>query len=793
MSTLLLDLRYAFRTLRKSPLFTAVAVVTLGLGIGVNTTVFSVVDAIMLRDLPGIQSEGLVVLREVKGAHGPFNDGVSWPDFRDWQAAAPGVEGLAAYHDRRVVLAGAGGEPEQVEVEAVTPNLFTLLRARPHRGRIFGPGDAEAPVVILSHREWERRFERDPRVVGSAVSIDGRPHTVVGIMPEHFGFPDNQGFWVPIRGNEERGWHYLRTLGRLRPGVTREQVQAQMTAVARDLTRRYPESSDGTAVQALDFRKAWSGPVGPVLLVMMGAVAFVLLIACANVANLFLARAAARRKEVAVRLAMGASRGRLVRQLLTESVVLALAGGALGILLAKWGLATILGAFPFDPPTWMVLDLDARVLGFTLLVSLATGMLFGLAPALRATRGDLQSTLRDGARGNTGAAGTTRLRSALVVSELALASVLLVGAMLMIRSFLALQGTTPGFDPGGLFTARVITGGPRYEEEAPRAAFFGQVLEGARTLAGAQDAALASGVPLSGWSQSSGLNIEGQTAAPDERRDAEVRAISASYFSVLGVRLVRGRGFTEQEVADRSPVVVVNRTLAERYWPGEEALGRRINLGGEWLTVVGVSPDLRLKRLNESADEQAYLPYTTQPGEAFTLLVRTAGAPASLAPAVRGMVRELDPGVPVAEVASMEEVAQRSLWQQRLFGGMFTAFGAIALLLAITGVYAMMAYSVGQRVHEIGVRMALGARTGAVLAMVLRDGLRIAGVGLAIGLGAAFGVTRVMKGILWGVSPTDPPTFFGIATLLGGVVLLASYLPARRAARVDPMVALRSE
>jgi putative ABC transport system permease protein len=365
--------------------------------------------------------------------------------------------------------------------------------------------------------------------------------------------------------------------------------------------------------------------------------------------------------------------------------------------------------------------------------------------------------------------------------------------MLMIRSFMALQGTDPGFDPGGLFTARVITGGARYEQDAPRLAMFGQVLEGARTLPGATDAALASGVPLSGWSQSSGLNIEGQPTPEGERRDAEVRTISDGYFSVLGVRLMRGRAFTAAEVADAAPVAVVGRTLAERYWPGQDPVGQRINLGGDWLTVVGVAPDLRLKKLNESADEQVYLPYTAHPNVAYTLLVRTRGEPAALAGAVRTMVHALDPGVPVAEMFSMEDVAQRSLWQQRLFGGMFTAFGVIALLLAVTGVYAMMAYSVGQRTHEIGVRMALGARAGSVLGMVVREGMKIAAIGLAIGLVAAFGVTRVMKGILWGVSPSDPLTFIGIATLLGGVVLLASWLPARRAARVDPMVALRSE
>ncbi|HEX7240903.1 MAG TPA: ADOP family duplicated permease, partial [Longimicrobiaceae bacterium] len=512
----------------------------------------------------------------------------------------------------------------------------------------------------------------------------------------------------------------------------------------------------------------------------------------ANVANLFLARAAARRKEIAVRTALGAGRRRIVRQLLTESGVVALLGGALGTLLAYWGLELILASFPFQPPLWMTFAIDRNVLLFTLAVSLGTGLLFGLAPALRATR-DLQGVLKDGGRGTTGGVRQGRLRGTLVVGELALATVLLIGAMLMVRSFLVLQGADPGFDTSRVLTLRVATGGGRYEDRGARDALFRQAVARAGELPGVRGAAVVSYVPLGGTSTTSGFDVEGRPMKPEERPDAEYRGISADYFGVLGVPLLRGRAPTADEVERALPVVVVNRVLAERFWPGEDPLGRRIRIGEPWLTVVGVAEDVRLGKLNEKPSFQVYAPHTDRSPAAMTLLLRTAGDPAAATAAARSALRALDPTVVVDEALAMDEVVHRSLWQQRLFGGLFTSFAAIALLLAVTGVYGVIAYSVSQRTHEIGVRMALGARPAAILGMVVGQAAVLAAAGAALGLAGAFGVTRVLASLLWGVSPTDPATFAGITLLLGGAVLLASWLPARRAVRVDPMVALRAE
>jgi putative ABC transport system permease protein len=798
MDTLLQDLRYAARTLRGSPGFAAVAVVTLALGIGINTTVFSVVNTILLRPFPQLELDGMVRIKELHRQQGGDGGEASYENYRDYRRMTTAFSAVGAAHEGSMILTGRGGEPEQLPVEAVSANLFALLGAKPALGRVFLP-EEETPgrhrVVVLTHKFWTERLNADPRIVGQTLTLDGTAHEVVGVMPERFGFPRSQPLWVPLQPpvGGGRGNHYLSVYGRLKEGATVEQAAAELAAVSRRLEAQYPETNGGWTASAADFRQEWSGEARPLLLVMLVAVAFVLLIACANVANLFLARATGRRREVAVRMAMGAGRGRLVRQLLTESSLVALMGGALGILLSFWGLELILAAFPTEPPLWMSFGVDANVLAFTVGVSLLTGMVFGLAPALHATRGSLHATLKDGARGATVGAGHARLRSALVVAELALAVVLLVGAMLMVRSFLALQGADPGFRTGDVLTLEVTTGGPRYEADAARTAFFGQVEDRVRQLPGVRSAALVNNVPLTGSSYQSGLNIEGRETAPGDATSAEVRHVSADYFSTLGFPVLRGRAMTAAEVAARAPVAVVGETLAERHWPGADPLGKRLSVGGAWLTVIGVARDVRQVRLQESPTPQLYLAWTDGAPRRMSLLVRTVGDPAQAAPAVRRAIREIDPTAPVSEIRAMEQVVHRSLWEQRLNGGMFTSFALIALLLACTGVYGTMAYSVSQRTHEIGVRMALGAHAGSVLRMVVGQGLSIAALGVGLGLAGAFAVTRALAGLLWGVSPTDPVSFLAVSALLGGVALLASYLPARRAARVDPMVALRSE
>jgi predicted permease len=793
MPTIVHDLRFALRSLRKSPGFALVAVLTLALGIGINTLMFSMVNAITLRPPPHIDTEGLVALRGVfvKSASG---SSLSYPDFAELREGARSFQDVGAYHDDEMVLGAPGADPVTVDVEVVTPGLFAMLGARPALGRLFGDGDGEqGRSVILAHQEWERRFEGDPRIVGASVTLNGVPHTVVGVMPEQFGFPDNQTFWVPMAtpAAPERGERYLRVMGRLRDGVTPEQGQAELTAFSREQARRFPESNDGMEVRLIGFREYQSGPVGNALWIMLGAVSFVLLIACANVANLLLARATTRRREIAVRVAMGAGRARLVRQLLTESAVVALLGGALGIALATGGLRLLLASLPFQPPLWMVFDIDRTVLLFVLAVSLGTAMLFGLVPALRATGGDLSATLRDGGRGSTLGGGRARLHRALVVGELALSVVLLVAATLMIRSFLHLRTASPGFRTEGALSAWMSATGDRYAEGPARAALYRQALERARALPGVQSAALVSALPYGGVSMSD-VDVEGRTVAPGDRMDAERRSVSEDFFRAMGVPVISGRSIDADDVRAGAPVVVVSRSLAERLFPGENPLGRRINVGGPWRTIVGVAGDIHGRNTGEAPRPQLYLPASGSPGGGMALVVRTAGDPAGVAPAVRQAVRAIDPTVPM-ELNTLGELATRSLWQQRLFSGMFTSFALIALLLAVTGVYAMMAYAVSQRTHEIGVRMALGARAAGVTKMVVGQGVTIAALGVAIGLAGAFAATRVMGGMLAGVSPGDPLSFGLVAGILGGVALLASWLPARRAARVDPMVALRSE
>jgi putative ABC transport system permease protein len=797
MDTLLQDLRFAMRALRRSPGFALVAVATLALGIGVNTTMFSVVNTILLRPPAHVDPDGLVVLRTLHQKTGAANS-VSYPNFVDWQAGSPSFQAMGAYYDDRMILTGRGAEPEEVSGEVVSAGLFAMLGARAALGRTFlaEEGKPGAPrVVVIAHQEWERRFERDPRIVGSTLTLDGVPHTVVGVMPRNFGFPDNQTFWTPLRpeAQGERGSRYMSVVGRLRPGATLQQARAELDAVSRELARRYPETNAGTGVQAIDFSESWAGEVRAPLLVMMGAVGFVLLIAASNVANLLLARAAARRREIAVRVAIGAGRGRIVRQLLTESALVSLLGGALGIGLAVWGLRLIMASFPFQPPLWMVFGIDRNVLLFVLGVSLGTGVLFGLAPALRATSGDLQGVLRDGGRGSTTGARRGRLQSALVMGQLALAAVLLTGALLMVRSFVHLNSADPGFRLDGAVSMRITVGGERYESEAARRAFFRQVLDRVRPLPGVASAGMADWLPLSGSSSTSGVMVDGREVPGSDRPDAEVRRTTDGFAEAMGMRLRAGRPFSAQEAADGAPVVVVSRSTAERFWPGRSALGRTVSTGGEWHTVVGVVDDISVLHRGDAPRPQLYYPAGGHGSRAMSLVARTPGDAAALAPALRRAIREIDPGVAVADVHTMAEVASQSLWRQRLFGGMFASFGFVALLLAVTGVYAMMAYAVAQRIHEIGVRMALGARTGQVLRMVVGQGLTIAAIGVGIGLAGALAVTRLMAGLLEGVSPGDPLTFALVALLLASVAVLASWIPARRAARVDPMIALRSE
>ena len=796
IETLGRNLRYAFRALRNDPAFAATAVLTLALGIGINTTVFSVVNAILIRPMPGIHAERVVLLRGVQLSQHQEDD-ASYPDFVDWKVGNSTFADLGVYHDKDVVMTRSGSDAEQIQAEAISPNLFHILGARPALGRMFLNAEGvegQNRVVLLSDKLWTERFGGRADAVGSKVIIDGEPSTVVGVMPPHFGFPDNQVMWLPFAPTElgaARGDRYLRVLGKLKPGVSITAAQQDLNAVSTRLTKLYPETNAKHGIHVADFEELHTGGMKPVLFIMLGAVFLVLLIACVNLATIFMARAAGRHQEIAVRMALGARGSQVVGQLLTESIVIALLGGVVGIGVAYAGLRLILTAFPFTMPLWMVFDIDSHVLLFTLLISIATGVIFGLAPARRAGRADLTSTLRDGRSAITMNPAQRRMRSALVVLELALATVLLTGAMLMVRSFLELQRVNPGFDPTPVLTASVPAAGTRYDDTTARIQLYTRLVEQAATLPGATNAAAVSVLPATG-SRTARFEIEGHPLPAGERPSADYRGISANYFQTLGMPLFRGRSITAEEVRSDAPVVVVNQGLSRTFWPGMDPIGQKLRIGGRWLTIVGVVHDARLSSLDESPNSQVYVPFTEHTPGAMTLMVRTRSA-AATAPGIRKLVRATDPGIPLGEIVGLDEVLRRSLWKQRLLGGMFTAFAVIATVLAIAGVYGVMLHSVLQRTHEMAVRMAIGADTGRILRLIVGRAAGLVLLGLAIGTLGAFALMRIMASLLYGVSTTDPLAFAGSIAILGAASLLAAYLPARRATQLDPVVALRAE
>ncbi|MGH7674909.1 MAG: ABC transporter permease, partial [Gemmatimonadales bacterium] len=646
---------------------------------------------------------------------------------------------------------------------------------------------------------WRRRFGADSGVLGRVVSLNGTPHTVIGVLPPPHQFPGDQQLWVPITLDPSRfrGNHYLEVIGRLRPGATPRAAQTELAAVARRLEQQYPETNSGATVSVVPLRDNEVGEYRTVLIIMMVAVAFVLLIACANVANLLLARAAGRHREIAIRVAVGAGRRRLLRQLLTESVLLALAGAALGTLVALWGLDLIVAAVPEDKPFWMVFTIDARVLAFTAAVAVATGVLFGLAPALHALKTDVHDALKEGARGAGIGPGRQRLRHGLVVAEVALSVVLLIGATLMIRSFLRLQAVDPGYDRHNLLALSVYLAGPAYDSAYERTGFYAGALPRLAALPGVEAVAASHAPPLAGSRTSSTISIEGQPVETGREPSASWQAVTAGYVTLLRVPLLRGRDLTEQDVRDSARVAVVGRTMAARFWPDADPIGKRFRFGSSeenpWITVIGVAGDVRIRRLSEPPQNHFYIGYPLAPFRGMMILVRTEGDPAGVTRAARETIREADPALPVYAAQTMDALYRSSMWEQRLYGWMFGAFAGVAVLLAVTGLYGVMAYLVTLRTHEIGVRMALGARTRDVARLVLRRGGRLAAAGIGIGLLGALGLTQALTGFLFGVSPTDPLTFLAIPLLLAAVALTASWIPARRAARVDPMLALRYE
>jgi putative ABC transport system permease protein len=796
------DVRLACRGLWRNRAVAAVGIASLAIGIGLNTTIFSIIDGVMLRPLPFEDVERLVVLETHRRGD---EAGVSWLDLRDWKAAASSVETIAGIAQGSMTVTDGAGDPERYQGARVSWDLFRMLRTRPILGRDFTEDDDRpgAPdVALISHVLWTTRFQSDPATVGRQMRINGRPHTVIGVMPEGFAFPENQRLWTPLGPTSPgaaRDSRNLFTFARLRPAITVEQGRADLAAVSDRLGRDYPTTNDGwqAHVKTLD-RALIPQDVTLVLSLMMAGATLVLFIACSNVANLLLARAAARRRELAVRLALGAGRWRIVRQLLTEGVVLAVVSVPLGLVIALFGLRAISAQIPVDDiPYYIRWQVDARALAYSITIAVSTALVFGLAPALQTTRGEMQETLKEGGRGNSGARAL--LRNALVVAQVALALVALVGALLFVRSFRNLDTYQLGFDTGSSLTLRFFMAGEPYTPVGAKTRRVEDIVTRVEALPGVRAAFASNLVPIQGGGGGGPIEIEGRP--PDERFRVGISmpGTTPHVLPVLGERLVRGRDFADTDA--NQPVAIVNQTLARRVWPDEDPIGRRFRRWSEtesnpWFTVVGIAPEMRLFGVDftdSQAPLVAFVPYAYGEAVSTGLTIRVAGDPASFVPAVRAAIRASDPGLAVYDVRTLEEVRRREFWEYGLYGWIFGTIGVMGVLLAAVGVYGVLAYSVSQRTQEIGVRVALGAGRSHVLGLVVGQGLRLAALGVVIGLFlAAFG-TPLARSLLYNVSPFDPVSFVAVSALLLAVALIASYVPARRASRVAPVEALRQE
>ncbi|HJQ25172.1 MAG TPA: ABC transporter permease [Blastocatellia bacterium] len=809
MQTLLQDLRYGARMLLKQPAFTFIAVMTLALGIGANTAIFSVVNAALLRPLPYRDADKLVIVweqspREAQNVVNPAN-------FMDWSEQNNVFTEMATTFDRSASLIG-DGEPEEVPAQYATVNLFSMLGVEPILGRGFTPDDVKANqprVAVLSFGLWQRRFGGDPQVIGRQVTIDRNPVTIVGVMPAGFSWHIHKGsmtgksaeMWTPWEIGTDmrtRGGRFMTVAARIKPDVSFEQARTEMKAIGERLAAEYHDFNANWGVNVVPLRTQFTGELRPALLVLLGAVAFVLLIACANVANLLLARAAVREKEMAVRAALGASRWRVLRQLLTESVLLAALGGAAGLLLAWWGIDLLLAFSPRELTALQQVKISGPVLGFTLTVSLLTGIIFGLVPAFEATRFNLQESLKEGGKNVGGTARSHRLRNAFVVAEIALALVLLVGAGLLVRSFARLQAVDPGFNARHLLTMRINLPMRKYDNDSKRINFFRQAIAGIKALPGVEDAGAVNWLPFAGPHAGTLVEIEGRPPLPPGEGLVTGSSVTdINYFDTMQIPLKRGRLFTEQEATEMRHVVVVNEAFARKNFPGEDPLGHRVVIYMKQENVpceiIGIVGDNRHMGLNIETEPMAYWPHPELTYPFMTLVIRTPGDPTSIASAARQVIQTLDSEQPVADVRTMASLMADSVARARFNTLLLTVFAAVAMILAAVGIYGVMSYSVTMRTHEIGLRMALGAQARDVLGLVVKQGLALTVGGVAIGLGTAFALTRIMTSLLFNVSATDPLTFAGVALGLAGIALLACYIPARRATRVDPMVALRYE
>ncbi len=807
MHKLLQDLRYAVRTLVKKPGFTLVAVLTLALGIGASTAIFTVVDTALLRGLPYKSPERLYHLWESTPQKEFAQREFSYPDYQDYQKNQT-LEGIAAYTGGGAIMSGRG-EPERVFAPSATANFFSLLGVDPVIGRTFQPGEDKpgaARVTVLTYGMWQRRFGGDKGIIGQSLTLNGDSYTVVGVLPASFEFAMRAAdLWRPYQPTEaqltRRFMHGTNVIGRLKTGVTLEQAQTELSLIASRIEQENKQSHAGTGLRLVPLQEQIVGQVKPILLVLLAAVGLVLLIACANVASLMLTRSLGRQKEVAIRAALGASRWRVIRQLLTESVLLSLAGGAAGLLVAYWGVSALVAALPENQlnalPFLKSLHIDTSILAFSFGLSLLTGIIFGLAPALQSSRLDLNEILKEGGR-NTGRGAGHRLRSALVMSEIALAVVLLVGAGLMMKSLLRLLQANIGFNPENLLTMTVVLPAAKYDDANRQINFYEQLKERVQSLPGVSGVGAIDNLPLQGGNTTR-FNIEGDPIPPPGQAiEANLRVVSDTYFQTLGVPIITGRMFDERDTANAAGVVIIGKSLADRVFAGRDPIGRRLVFTSgqaQPVQVIGVVGDVKIGGLDEAIRPVTYYSFRQIPGIGTNLVVRTASDPAVLASAIRNEIRTLEPDVAIFNVRAMEELISTSpaAFLRRFPALLISIFAGIALLLAAIGIYGVVSYSVNQQTHHIGVRMALGAQATDILKMVLKQGLALALVGLAIGVVAALALMRLLRTLLFEVQTTDTATFGIVVSTLLAVALLACYLPARRATRVDPLVALRYE
>lgn len=806
METLIKDIRYGARSLLKRPALAIIAIVTLAVGIGANSAIFSTVNALLLKPLPFPDPDRIVALWDKVPSRGVERNEVAVANYLDWRAQNKTFEQLGIYRWWSTNLTGSDS-PERVQGFQVTPNFLDIVGVKPMMGRGFSAEEDQPgkdAVALLTYSLWQRRFGADPNIVNKTIATNGVARTVIGVMPPDFNYPKGAEIYAPLAITPElgrsRGNHSYLGIGRLKPGVSLQGAQADLNTIASQLEKQYPETNTGRGVVIYPILEDTVRMYSTALWVMMAAVGFVLLIGCANVANLMLARATGRQREIALRAALGASRFRIIRQLLTESVLLSLLGGALGIVVAYWGVDAIRSANPGEAarfaPGWNHLGINLPVLAFTLLLSVLSGVLFGLAPAWQFSKPDLNSALKEG--GRQGTSGSHRLRGLLVVSEVALSLMLLISAGLLIRSFLQLVKTDPGFNSDNLLTMNLVLPVAKYKDEPQRAAFYSDLVRRVMELSGVESAAAVNHLPLGGSNSSTSFLVEGlPEPPPGQEFSGRYRVCTPNYFETMGIPVLRGRGFTDQDKAGAPPVIIVNETLARKYWPNTDPIGKRMRYTGPleqnpWMQVVGVVKDVK-HEMNLPITEDFYVPHAQDAWQSMVLVAKTKVEPAAMAAPIRQQVWALDKDQPVFDVHTMREVRAISLALYSFSSIMLSIFAGVALLLAAIGIYGVMSYAVTQRTQEIGIRMALGARVVDVLKLVVRNGMSLALIGVAVGLAGAYGLTRLLASLLVGVAPTDLVTFSTVTFGLLLIALLACYIPARRATKVDPMIALRYE